>query len=129
MADKGSLTVEESRAIYEKVKADFRKTLDGLGVNDELLAKKLLEELNATEPKTFQYKGDVIESKEKIAWEVRQRARQDAHKLRGDYPGEKHQIKVEGDLPVRPLTDEQRLEVEAIKRVLKEQALKESLKK
>ena len=79
MAEKGSLTVEESHAIYEKVKADFRKTLDDLGVTDELLAKKLLEELNATEPKTFQYKGDVIESKEKIAWEVCQRARVDAH--------------------------------------------------
>jgi len=129
MAYKGSLTVEESRAVYEKVKADFRKTLDYLGVNDELLAKKLLEELNATEPKTFQYKGDVIESKEKIAWEIRQRARQDAHKLRGDYPSEKHHVTVEGGLPVIQLSEEDRIEVDAIKKVLKEKALREDARK
>jgi len=117
------------KKIYDSLGQPLVQCLDDKGITVEYLADKLQEELDASEVKTFQYKGEVIQSDPLVTWEIRQRARQDAHKLRGDYPSEKHQIKVEGDLPVRPLTDEQRLEVEAIKRVLKEQALKESLKK
>jgi hypothetical protein len=84
---------------------EFRKTIGrtmkevmddekigGIAITDEYLKGKLKDELDAQETKSFSYKGDVFESDPKIAWDVRQRARQDAHKLRGDYPAEKHQI-------------------------------------
>ncbi len=59
--------------------------MDSKGITIEKLVEKLVEELNATEVKVFNDKGDVIYSTELVAWDVRQKARQDAHKLRGDY--------------------------------------------
>ena len=105
------------------------RVLDSQGITDELLAEKLKEELEATETRTFQYKGDVIESKGKIAWEIRQRARQDAHKLRGDYPSEKHHHTIEGGLPIVPLTEDEKADLEARKQIIKERAMKEAMKK
>jgi hypothetical protein len=103
------------------------QALDSEGITDDLLARKLKEELEAKETKTFQYKGDVIESKEKIAWDVRQRARQDAHKLRGDYPSEKHHHTFDAGVPIVPLTEDQQLELEAIKELKKREKMKEGL--
>ena len=77
---------------------EMRNSMERAGISAELLTKKLLEELDATETKSFQYQGEIIESDDKIAWDVRQRARQDAHKLRGDYPAEKHEM--EGNIEV-----------------------------
>ncbi len=59
--------------------------MDSKGITIEKLVDKLKEELDATEVKVFNDKGEVIYSNELVAWEVRQKARQDAHKLRGDY--------------------------------------------
>lgn len=105
------------------------KALDSLGINDEYLADKLHDELDAKETKVFQYKGATIQKDDLVAWEIRQRARQDAHKLRGDYPSEKHHVTVEGGLPVTQLSEEDRLEIEARKQVLKEKALRKDAKK
>lgn len=65
--------------------------LDDQGLTSKYLAKKLKRELNARETKTQIPKGEkeFSYSKSLVAWDVRQRARQDAHKLRGDYPAEK----------------------------------------
>jgi hypothetical protein len=42
----------------------------------------------------------LLYSKRLIAWDVRQKARQDAHKLRGDYPPEKREIGGFGGEPI-----------------------------
>jgi hypothetical protein len=68
------------------------KALENHGLTFDYLAKKLKRELNAKETKFFQKDGFVIEQHDVVAWDVRQRARIDAHKLRGDYPAEKREI-------------------------------------
>ena len=66
----------------------------------DYLAKKLKEELESHETKFFAHQGEVIQQEDVIAWGVRQKARQDAHKLRGDYPVEKveHTVTLEDQL-------------------------------
>ena len=116
---------EVGKRIYDSLGSPLIKSLDDKGITLDYLIDKAKEELEATETKTFQYQGEIVESDPKIAWEVRQRARMHLHRLRGDEI-EKHSLTID-NLPVRPLTDEQRLEVEAIKKVLKEEALKKAL--
>ena len=81
----------------------MEKPLAQAGVTSKYLAKKLKAELEAKETKFFQHEGEVTAKRNVIAWSVRQRARQDAHKLRGDYPAEKveHSGTVLHDLPER----------------------------
>ena len=65
------------------------KALEDKNITCDTLAEALVKELEAEETKFFADKGVVIDQKDVVAWGVRQRARQDAHKLRGDYPNEK----------------------------------------
>lgn len=62
------------------------------GITHEYLARKLKAELEAEEVKVFSGGGGVIYSDKLIDWGTRQRARMDAHKLRGDYPIERIEI-------------------------------------
>lgn len=86
----------------EPTKADammpepFINALDSLGVDEAYLAKRLKRELNAKETKAQIPKGEMefSYSKPLIAWDIRQKARQDAHKLRADYPAEKLEVEV-----------------------------------
>jgi hypothetical protein len=66
----------------------------------EALIEKLNAELDAEERKLFQHEGKVTDERDVIAWGIRQKARQDAHKLRGDYPSEKveHTVSLEDKL-------------------------------
>jgi len=64
-----------------------RLTLDSL-------LNKLDEELEAHETKVFSGKEGLLYSDDMIAWPIRQKARMDAHKLRGDYPAEKSEVDV-----------------------------------
>lgn len=73
-------------AINERTKA-----LEKQGLTFDYLAKKLKRELNAKETKFFQKDGFVKEQHDVVAWDIRQRARIDAHKLRGDYPADKRE--------------------------------------
>ena len=75
------------------------------GINLKLLAKRLKKELNAKETKFFSYRGKVCGTIDVIAWDVRQRARQDAHKLRGDYPADKHEHTGKDGAPLIPAPD------------------------
>ncbi len=61
-------------------------------ITEDYLAGKLKEELEAEDTKFFSDKGKVISQVNVIAWDVRQRARKDAHELRGDYPAKKTEI-------------------------------------
>ena len=67
----------------------FTEAMDEQKITPRLLARKLKAELNAKETKIFQKDGFVVESRDVIAWGIRQAARIDAHKLRGDYPSSK----------------------------------------
>ena len=65
----------------------------------DYLAKKLKEELEAEDNIQYKDKDDNLTGgKHSIAWMTRQKARQDAHKLRGDYPAEK--VDLDGDIIV-----------------------------
>ena len=103
----------------------MRDILDEGGITREYLKEKLMEELDANITKQFQHEGLVVTADPVIAWDVRQRARQDAHKLRGDYPAEKHQI--EGNL-VDPRTKEEREEILAIAREVVERLRRDQTK-
>lgn len=94
------------------------KALDDEGLTPAFLAKRLKSELHAKETKVFapsekallvilktmkesglDFKADakkvllnlLLYSKPLPSWDVRQKARQDAHKLRGDYPPDKQE--------------------------------------
>ena len=74
-------------------KSPLVSALEGEGIAEKYIAKKLKEELEATEVKVFKPRGEDISYSEPLpAWEVRQRARMDAQRLRGDYPIEEHRI-------------------------------------
>jgi len=86
---------------FEAIDHPIHKALDSQGITPLFLAKRLKRELNAKEVKVFKSTicgedgecGDeTIYSKPLVAWTIRQKARMDAHKLRGDYPAEKLDI-------------------------------------
>ncbi len=66
--------------------------LEKEGITLSHLSKILHKELKAEEIKVFNDKGKIIYSKGVPALDIQQRARIDAHKLRGDYPAEEHRI-------------------------------------
>lgn len=78
--------------ISESLRSPIIQALDSEGITLPKLAKSLKEELEAKETKFFAHQGKIIEKEDVTTWEVRQRARIDAHKLRGDYPAEEHRI-------------------------------------
>ena len=94
--------------------APIVKALDDQGITLSSLASKLKEELEATKTEFFPYQGKVIEKQDVTNWEVRQRARQDAHKLRGDYPAERKEHYYPAGIPVQ-VSEIDPQEIEAIK--------------
>ena len=82
---------EAQHKLSENELADFEDDLINEGINGPYLAKKAKDELDALEIKAQIPKGadHFIYSKPLIAWDVRQKARQDLHKVRGDYKPEK----------------------------------------
>jgi len=79
------------KSIGEIVRIPFQELMEK-EFSGEFLIEKLREELEAKETKFFAHEGHVNDKRDVIAWRVRQIARQDAHRLRGDYPAEKHEI-------------------------------------
>lgn len=83
-----AVTGEEVRA---SIANPVKDALEAEKITLAHLAKKLRSELDARESKFFQKDGKVISTRTVVAWDTRQRARIDAHKLRGDYPAEKYE--------------------------------------
>ena len=101
---------KEAEELAKVVGNPVLTAFDQEGLTPRYLARKHKKELNAKKTDTF--KGKVVEeqtdnagkvigrterevviySKPLIAWDTRQKARQDAHKLRGDYPPEKSEF-------------------------------------
>jgi hypothetical protein len=50
--------------------------------------------------------GETVIEWDEVAWDLRQRARMDAHKLRGDYPAEKREITGSNGGPLQLLYEE-----------------------
>ncbi len=86
----------EDSQIKKEIEAELLspliEALDAEGITLSFLSKQLKKELKAKEIKPFKSKNRVIYSKGLDAHDIRQRARIDAHKLRGDYPAEEHRI-------------------------------------
>jgi hypothetical protein len=84
--------IEAGKRAGEEVRRETRALLEDAGINLSYLIGKLQDELNAYDTKMFAHQGEIGDTRDVIAWDVRQRARQDAHKLRGDYPAEKQEV-------------------------------------
>ena len=82
----------EKKAIRDQLLSPLVEALDAEGITLPYLAKQLKKELKAEEIKVFNDKGTIIYSDGIPALDIQQRARIDAHKLRGDYPAEEHRI-------------------------------------
>lgn len=86
----------------DEIKRERLAALEKSGLTFEYLIDKLKGELDAQETKFFQFRGQVIDQESVIDWQTRQKARMDAHKLRGDYPAERKEV----DIGVKGLSDE-----------------------
>ena len=71
--------------MLESLNRPLVDAMDKAGLTLEKLIGRLKKELNAKETKFFSKDGMVIEERNVVAWDIRQKARIDAHKLRGDY--------------------------------------------
>lgn len=98
----------------ESLTAPLFRTLEGGGITGEYLAKKLKSELLAKKKEVFlgnvkeftenergrsvltHRRDEILYSEDLIAWDVRQKARIDAHKLRGDYPSQTLDVNLSG---------------------------------
>ena len=94
------LTSEMGAEAAREVMSEVREALDKADLTLNYLIDKLKEELDATFQRVFfdrggkEYGAKVVYSDDLIDWQTRQKARMDAHKLRGDYPAEKSDMTV-----------------------------------
>ncbi|RPI50220.1 MAG: hypothetical protein EHM49_08830 [Deltaproteobacteria bacterium] len=117
--------MSKEREFIKDLGKSWRDILDEGGITYEYLRRKLKKELNAKEVKTFKDGKDILYSDPMISWDIRQRARQDAHKLRGDYPAEEH--KISGDL-IEPRSPEERKILQDIARTVAQSLRKQGKK-
>ena len=100
-------TVTKEKMLEGLKRNPMQDAMEAEGITNITLAKKLKEELDAKETVFSKFRGNLGEQVNVIAWDIRQRARIDAHKLMGDYPAEKHEHS--GEIQVIPqLSDEDR---------------------
>jgi len=87
-------TPEAGGKAGEEIHRRYASKMDEKGITDDYLAKKLKAELNAKATKVFLPKNSrkPVYSDPLVNWDTRQKARMDAHKLKGHYPAEKHQV-------------------------------------
>ncbi len=84
--------ISPEKKIRDSLLSPIIEALDAEGITLPYLSKQLKKELKAKEIKVFNDKGTIIYSDGVPALDIQQRARIDAHKLRGDYPAEEHRI-------------------------------------
>ena len=78
--------------LIQAIMTPMSQALGNEKITPTYLAKKLKRELNAKEIKAFHGKDGIEYSNKLVAWSVRQKARQDAHKLLNHYPAEKFEM-------------------------------------
>jgi hypothetical protein len=79
--------IAEDVALWDKFKGSgvMQAALGEHGLTPELAAKALLSELSATVVKTQIVEGRWVASKPQVAWDIRQKARQDLTRYWGAY--------------------------------------------
>ena len=98
-----SLTQTE---VMQVLRSPIQQALEDVGITVDMLAKQLIEELQATDTKYFAHQGVVVDARQTIDWATRQRARMDIHKLRGDYAPETHNLNLRQAEPYTPEEEE-----------------------
>lgn len=86
-----------SNDVLNSLNTQMIQAMDKHGITLDRLMQQLNEELQAEETKLFADKGEVKDRVDVIAHDVRQRARIDAHKLRGDYPATGLNVQASGE--------------------------------
>ena len=95
---RGDIGGELVEVTADELTKDFMRPVvaafEAAGITPEYLASKLKKELDAKKVRLFfdQRTGKVITSDKLTAWDVRQKARQDAHKILGHYPAERTEV-------------------------------------
>lgn len=97
-----------SNDVLNSLNTQMIQAMDSQGLTLTRLLKQLEDELQATEIKHFAHQGKIQDTAEVIAHDVRQRARIDAHKLRGDYPAQGVNLQSTGEhtVVIRKFGDE-----------------------
>ena len=101
-----------TKAVEAAAGSPIIAALDAEGITLKALAKQLKRELRAKSEHTVKdheqstAKKPVYKVIRKPIWDVQQRARIDAHKLRGDYPAEKREILGDVDIVIRDCVKE-----------------------
>lgn len=97
-----------SNDVLNSLNTQMIQAMDKAGITLDRLMRQLSDELQAKEVKHFAYQGKVEDEREVIAHDVRQRARIDAHKLRGDYPATGVNVQSTGEhtVVIRKFSDE-----------------------
>ena len=90
-------TADICKQAAANVSARIAAALEKHGITADLLADKLLEELNADKVFFFAHNGTVTDSREVADYTIRQRARMDAHALLDHYPATRHDVTTDGE--------------------------------
>jgi hypothetical protein len=95
-------------------------------ITPEYLAKKLKRELNAKEVKVFHNKDTgVIYSEKMVSWTIRQKAREDAQKLLGLYPADKHEVTFPHGLTIGDMSEDQKKSAKDVARIYARRKIRE----
>lgn len=98
----------EEKKIRDGLRSPLIEALNNEGITLPYLTKHLKKELIATQVKPFLGpKGEILYTKDMDALEIQQKARVDAHKLRGDYPSDK--LDITGSVQIDRSPEEQAL--------------------
>ena len=94
--------------VLNSLNTQMIQAMDKAGITLDRLLGQLSDELQAKDTKFFADKGIIKDTAEVIAHDVRQRARIDAHKLRGDYPATGVNVQSTGEhtVVIRKFSDE-----------------------
>ena len=97
-----------SNDVLNSLNTQMIQAMDKAGITLDRLMGQLSDELQAKDTKFFADKGIIKDTAEVIAHDVRQRARIDAHKLRGDYPATGVNVQSTGEhtVVIRKFSDE-----------------------
>ena len=97
-----------SNDVLNSLNTQMIQAMDKAGITLDRLMGQLSDELQAKDTKFFADKGIIKDTAEVVAHDVRQRARIDAHKLRGDYPATGVNVQSTGEhtVVIRKFSDE-----------------------
>ena len=117
------VTLDQMRDMDE---GNFAEKMEKGGITDDELIQVLKEKIHATDTKPFNDKGSIVYAKALEAHDIQLKAVDMALKLKGRYPAEKRHHTFDGGVPIVPLSEDEQLELEAMKEVLRQKNIKKS---